>query len=91
MYLIKYKHIGIYRKQTGMVAHQKATIPRNHLTSELLPPKEGVSCFTETTCIKEDLNVEDISPQALISVVPTVLLCNTSHIIKIWDFLHFNN
>ena len=25
MYLIKYKHIGIYRKQTGMVAHQ--TLP----------------------------------------------------------------
>ena len=35
--------------------------------------KGGASCFTETTCIKVSLNVEDISPQALISVVPTVL------------------
>ena len=35
--------------------------------------KEGASCFTETTCIKVSLNVEDVSPQALISVVPTVL------------------
>ena len=35
--------------------------------------KEGASCFIETTCIKVSLNVEDVSPQALISVVPTVL------------------
>lgn len=35
--------------------------------------KEGASCFTETACIKVSLNVEDVSPQALISVVPTVL------------------
>ena len=35
--------------------------------------KEESSCFIETTCIKVSLNVEDVSPQALISVVPTVL------------------
>ena len=35
--------------------------------------KEGASCFIETTCIKVSLNVEVVSPQALISVVPTVL------------------
>ena len=35
--------------------------------------KEGASCFTETACIKVSLNVEGVSPQALISVVPTVL------------------
>ena len=35
--------------------------------------KEGASWFIETTCIKVSLNVEGVSPQALISVVPTVL------------------
>ena len=35
--------------------------------------KEGASCFTETACIKVSLNVEGVSPQALIPVVPTVL------------------
>ena len=38
--------------------------------------KEGVSCFIEATCIKISLNVEAVSPQALISVVPTVLHSN---------------
>ena len=37
---------------------------------------EEASCFIETTCIKISLNVEAVSPQALISVVPTVLHSN---------------
>ena len=41
--------------------------------------KEGASCFIETTCIKVSLNVEDVSPQALISVVPTVLFITFWH------------
>ena len=51
--------------------------------------KEGASCFTETTCIKVSINVEDVSPQALISVVPTVLYTTFQFIpyLKEGDFL----
>lgn len=34
---------------------------------------EGASCFNDNTCITISRNVEALSPQALISVVPTVL------------------
>ena len=66
-YVVCFKHKSTNEvKYFAMLGKAKDLVNYSHL-------KEGASCFTETTGIKVSLNVEDVSPQALISVVPTVL------------------